>query len=127
VKILQRTRKPSRCWFISTSCTSSPSVCGYALRRTALDKSEIFSLETINANLIDFYVDDLLKSLKTIGDVVQITKELQVVLAIGGFQMTKVMFNEREVLDAFPPENHAPAAKILDNNNIKLKTYIAHA
>lgn len=94
--------------------TSSPSVCGYALRRTAADNSKNFSPETIDAVLRDFYVDDLLKSFKTTGQAVQITKELQELLAKGGFELTKVMSNEREVLNAFPLDHRAPAVKNLD-------------
>ncbi|KAL9956038.1 hypothetical protein ACROYT_G037457 [Oculina patagonica] len=60
--------------------TSSPSICGYALRRTAADNGE----GSPNYE--------------------------------GGFQLTKVMSNEREVLNAFPPEHRAPAVKDLDLN-----------
>ena len=42
--------------------TSSSSICGYALGRTAADNSEGFSSETVDAVMRDFYVDDLLKS-----------------------------------------------------------------
>ena len=96
--------------------TSSPSICGYALRRTAADNSEGFSSQTIDAVMRDFYVDDLLKSFETTSQAVEITKELQELLAKGGFQLTKVMSNEREVLNAFPPEHRAPAVKDLDLN-----------
>ena len=96
--------------------TSSPSICGYALRRTAADYSEGFSSQTINAVMRDFYVDNLLKSFETTGQAVETTKELQELLAKGGFQLTKVMSNEREVLNAFPPEHRAPAVKDLDIN-----------
>ena len=96
--------------------TSSPSICGYALRRTAADNSEGFSSETVDAVMRDFYVDDLLKSFETTSQAVEITKELQELLAKGGFQLTKVMSNEREVLNAFPPEHRAPAVKDLDLN-----------
>jgi hypothetical protein len=41
---------------------SSPSVVGYALRRTAVDNSQDYSQETLGAVTRDFYVDDLLKS-----------------------------------------------------------------
>lgn len=75
--------------------TSSPSICGYASRRTASDNSEGFSSETVDAVMRDFYVDDLLKSFETTSQAVEITKELQEVLAKGGFQLTKVMSNER--------------------------------
>lgn len=38
--------------------TLSPSICGYALRRTAVDNSEGFSSETVDAVMKDFYFDD---------------------------------------------------------------------
>ena len=96
--------------------TSSPSICGYALRRTVADNREGFSSETVDAVMRDFYVDDLLKSLETTSQAVEITKELQELLEKGGLQLTKVMSNEREVLNAFPPEHRAPAVKDLDVN-----------
>ena len=94
--------------------TSSPSVCGYALRKTATDNTEDFPRETVDAVMQDFYVDDLLKSFKTTGEVVEITKQLQKLLARGGFKLTKFMSNEREVLRAFQPEDRAPTFKNLD-------------
>ena len=96
--------------------TSSPSICGYALRRTAADNSEGFSAETVDAVMRDFYVDDLLKSFETTSQAVEITKELQELLAKGGFQLTKVMSNESEVLNAFSPEHRSLALKNLDLN-----------
>ena len=41
---------------------SSPSVAGYALRKTAKDNEQDFSAEVVDAVFRDFYVDDLLKS-----------------------------------------------------------------
>lgn len=38
--------------------TLSPSICGYALRRMAVDNSEGFSSETVDAVMKDFYFDD---------------------------------------------------------------------
>lgn len=86
--------------------TSSPSICGYALRRTAADNSEGFSSKTIDTVLRGFYVDDLLKSFETTGETLEVTKELQELLAKG-------MSNECKVLNAFP---RAPAVKDLDLN-----------
>ena len=68
--------------------TSSPSIRGYALRRTAADNSAGFSSETVDAVMRDFYVDD---SFGTTSQAVEITKELQELLAKGGFQLAKVM------------------------------------
>lgn len=42
--------------------TSSPSDCGYALKKTARDNNGDFSRETVDAAMRDFYVHDLLKS-----------------------------------------------------------------
>ena len=56
--------------------TSSPSICGYELRRTAANNREGFSLETVDAVMRDFYVDDLLKSFETTSQAVEIAKEL---------------------------------------------------
>ena len=58
----------------------------------------------------------MLKSFGTTSQAVEITKELQELLAKGGFQLTKVISNEREVLNAFPPEHRAPSVKDLDLN-----------
>jgi hypothetical protein len=41
---------------------SSPSVAGYAMRRTAEDNKHDFPWEVVDAVWRDFYVDDLLKS-----------------------------------------------------------------
>ena len=41
---------------------SSPSVAGYAMKRTAEDNKRDFSWEVVDAVWRDFYVDDLLKS-----------------------------------------------------------------
>ena len=96
--------------------TSSPSICGYELSRTAADNSEGFSSETVDTVMRDFYVDDLLKFFETISQAVEITKELQELLAKGGFQLTKVMLNEREVLNSFSLEHRPLAVKNLDLN-----------
>lgn len=71
--------------------TSSDNICGYALRRGAVDNSG-FSSETIGEVIS---IDDLLKSFETTNQAVEITKELEKRLAKGGFQLTKVMSNER--------------------------------
>ena len=94
--------------------TSSPSVFGYALRKTATDNTEDFSRETLDAVMQYFYVDDLLKSFKTTREAVEITKQLQELLARGGFKLTKFMSNDREVLRAFQPEDRTPTFKNLD-------------
>ena len=53
-------------------------------------KANGFSSETVDAVMRDFYVDDFLKSFETTSQAEEITKELQELLAKGGFQLTKV-------------------------------------
>ena len=81
---------------------SSPISCRCALRRTEAGHDKASS-ETFDAGFRDFYVDDLLKSFKTNTESVEITKELQELLARGEFQLTKVIYNEGGVLNASPP------------------------
>ena len=93
---------------------SSPSVAGYALRKTAKDNEQDFSSEVIDAVFKDFYVDDLLKSYGDSGHAVDVSRQLQELLARGGFQLAKWMSNHRNVLSAFPVEERAPHVKDLD-------------
>ena len=93
---------------------SSPSVAGYALRRTATDNSHDYSQETLDAVLRDFYVDDLLKSFSEPEEAKRVSKELESMLAKAGFQLTKWCSNSRELLQEFPVEGRAPTVKNLD-------------
>ena len=78
---------------------SSPSVAGYALRRTTKDNLYEYSSTAVDAVLRDFYVDDLLKSFSEMDEAKLVSKELQSLLAKGGFQLTKWNSNSREVLE----------------------------
>ncbi len=93
---------------------SSPSVAGYALRRTGKDNLHDYSPTTVDSALRDFYVDDLLKSFSDLEEARIVSKELQSLLAKGGFQLTKWNSNSREVLKEFPTEERAPVVKDLD-------------
>lgn len=56
---------------------SSPSVAGYALRKTAKNNEQEFSQEAVDAVSRDFYVDDLLKSFADSEHAANISKQLQ--------------------------------------------------
>ena len=71
--------------------TSSPSVAEYALRRTAKDNQSEYSPEAVDAVQRDFYVDDLLKSFPNSERAIEVCKQLQSILARGGFTLTKWM------------------------------------
>ncbi|XP_015754719.1 PREDICTED: uncharacterized protein LOC107334302 [Acropora digitifera] len=93
---------------------SSPSVAGYALRKTAKGNEQDFSAEVVDAVFRDFYVDDLLKSFADAERAVDLSGQLRDLLAKGGFQLTKWISNRHDVLPAFPVEERAPQIKDLD-------------
>ena len=88
----------------------------YALQRTALDNSEKFDADVISTVQKDFYVDDLIKSVKTSEDAIRMRQQLTRMLACGGFHLTKWNSNCRKVLDGVPLGEHS---KELSNINIK--------
>ena len=104
---------------------SPPSVAGYALRRTAQDNKRDFSQDVIDAVFRDFCVDDLLKSFPDSEQAIVVGKQIQELLARGGFELTKWISNSRSVFSAFPVEERAPHIKNLDLMSESLPMYRA--
>ncbi|EDO31920.1 predicted protein [Nematostella vectensis] len=78
----------------------------------AIDKNDASCFLTTQAVLRDFYMDDLVKSVPTKDEAIQIAKQLINLLSRGGFHLTKFMSNS-EVLDALPSHEIAQAWRIL--------------
>jgi len=78
--------------------TSSPSCCAFALNRCAEDNATNASPETVATVKQNFYVDDMLKSVKTVDDAAKLVDELTNLLVSCGFHLTKFLSNKREVL-----------------------------
>ncbi|CAG2254433.1 unnamed protein product [Mytilus edulis] len=74
--------------------TSSPSCTAYALKRTARDYAH-------------FYVDDCLKSVPSEQQAIKLATDLQSMLKMGGFRLTKWLSNKRNVLNAIPESERA--------------------
>ena len=72
------------------------------MRKTAHDNKDLFDAETVKTVHRNFYVDDLLKSVKTVKDAKRLYEQLTLMLASGGFHLTKWICNNREVLDVIP-------------------------
>ena len=104
--------------------TSSPSVCEFALRKTAKDNSSKYSAAAVNAVLHDFYVDDMLKSFNSTADAISTSHEIKRLLSEGGFKLTKWISNREEVVQSFDEKDRAPATKrvALDASSPKEKT-----
>lgn len=87
--------------------TWSPSICTYALQQTARDNSQDFKAEIVEAVLHDFYVDDLLKSVETECEAIQMITEIPKLLMKGGFRLCKWLSNKRRVIETVPDSERA--------------------
>ena len=80
----------------------SPSCAAFALRKPAEDNVGKFDDDIIETVFRNFYVDDLLKSVKSSEDAVRIYTQTSKLLFHGGFHLTKWISNKRDVLEAIP-------------------------
>lgn len=88
----------------------SPAVAIYCLRQSVRD-AEPDVKQFVNR---DFYVDDGLKSLPTVEAAVDLLKRTQDVLSDSNLRLHKIASNKREVMEAFPSQDHANDFKDLD-------------
>ena len=100
----------------------SPSCATFALRRVAEDNTSLFDDEVIQAVRRNFYVDDLLKSVKDADEAIKMQKQLADLLARGGFHLTKWVSNSRYVLDAIPENERSKELKNVNLEDDKLPT-----
>ena len=82
----------------------SPSAANFALRKVAEHNQGIFSDDTIQTLLHNFYVDDCLKAVATKDQAIRLATELQELLASGGFRLTKWLCNSKRVMRSIPAE-----------------------
>ena len=94
--------------------TSSPSVAGFALRRTAEENRTNASTTAMTAIQRHLYVDDLLMSVENSDKAVHLLSELTDLLASGGFQLAKQSSNCREVIETIPADLLAPQLSEID-------------
>ena len=94
--------------------TTSPSCANYALRRTALDFGSHFKSDVPKAIFDNFYVDDCLKSVATKEKAIQMIADLKKLCSMGGFHLTKLVSNSRDVLSALPVADRSKQVKTLD-------------
>ena len=97
--------------------TSSPSCTMFCLRQCAKDNETKYNQETIRTIERNFYIDDLLKSVPTAKQGVNLAKELTDVLRQGGFKLRKWASNSKEVLASIPGSDRAPTLASLDFDN----------
>ena len=72
---------------------SSPSCANLCLKKTTTLEQEKFDPETVRTVDRNFYVDDLMKSVKATEAAVRLVKQLREILANGGFRLHKWLSN----------------------------------
>lgn len=103
--------------------TSSPSCSSFALRKCAADQKDLFDFKTLDVVFNNFYVDDCLVSVPSESDAVQLYKDLTIMCANGGFNLTKWISNNHAVLAAIPEKDRETNVKNLDfdHNSLPLE------
>ncbi|XP_071950844.1 uncharacterized protein [Antedon mediterranea] len=93
----------------------SPAVAISGLRKTGMEGAAVFGMDV--KQLIDdnFYMDDLLKSLPTVEEAVDILKRTRDLLSTANIRLHKFTSTNPDVLAAFKPEELAPAASLVEN------------
>ena len=94
--------------------TSSGSCSNYDLRRIAVDNEAEFGKAAASTLLNNFYVDDLLKSIGNINIAKQFVKDVISMCRSGGFNLTKSVFNSKELLQSIPEQQKRQETKHQD-------------
>jgi hypothetical protein len=100
---------------------SSPSVCNYALKKTADDNESEFDADTISTVRRNFYVDDCLKSTKDETTAVKLVGQLSQLLYKGGFHLTKWISNSDTVLEAVPVNERSVSCQTFDIDSSQIE------
>lgn len=79
---------------------SSPSIANYALKQTAYESAFKFSEEARQSVLENFYVDDFVKAVDREDQAIALLKEVKEIVLQGGFNLTAVVSNSRNVLES---------------------------
>lgn len=102
---------------------SSPCTANYVLRKTADDNCDdpSFSPETIETVKRNFYMDDLLKSVRDEATATKLQRELTAPITRGGFRLTKWSSSSREVLSQIPNQEMASPSINLDLDDLPIE------
>ena len=85
-------------------------IATYAMRKTLEDQKveDEFVVDVVNRS---FYVDDCLRSVSSVEEAKKVVVDVKQVLQEGGFNLTKFVTNDEEVLEAIKEEDRAKEIK----------------
>ena len=84
--------------------SSSPGCSNYALKRTSIDYCKEFGEDVSSTLKKNFYVDDLLKSVRSVSEAIKLISQVTIMCRKGGFNLTQFVSNNKMVFDAIPEE-----------------------
>ena len=84
------------------------------LRRAADDGEEEFGTDAAAFIRKDFYVADGLKTVSTVPEAIQLIKASQAICSKACLRLHKIVSNKKEVLEAFPVDDHSKEIKELN-------------
>ena len=99
---------------------SSPGCSNFALKCTAEDGENELGVKAAETVKKNFYADDLLKSLPTEEEAIEVIHDVKNMCAKGGFNLTRFVSNSRRVIMSVLPEDRAKEIKGLDLGQDKL-------
>ena len=99
---------------------SSPSVVNYCMRKTADDNELTYSELAIDTLRRSFYMDDMIRSVKSVEEATRLIPEMEKLLEEGGFSLGKFMSTSRDVIESVPEEKRAKSLQNLDLNDCSL-------
>ncbi|XP_071833874.1 uncharacterized protein [Apostichopus japonicus] len=86
----------------------SPAVAISGLRKTGEEGEKVFGSDVRKIVESNFYMDDLLKSLPTVEEAVDVLKRTRDLLLTANIRLHKIASNNTDVLAAFEPDELAP-------------------
>eukprot|EP00794_Sanderia_malayensis_P001664 gene1664-biopygen1525 len=100
----------------------SPCCASFALKKTAVDNMDRYDYEITETVERNFYVDDMLKSMKDTESAIKLYTEVTKLLSCEGFHLTKWTSNKRDVLNAIPDCELSKELKSIDFEKDTLPT-----
>ena len=94
--------------------TSSGGCANFALKQAGKDGKSKFGSEAADTLDKNFYVDDLLKSVKDVNNAKVLISNVIGMCEEGGFNLTKIVSNNSEVVDSLPADKRAPLIRECD-------------
>ena len=82
--------------------TSSLGCSNYALKKTSTDYKDVYGFQASETLQRNFYVEDLLKSVKSEEQAIKLIEKIKLMCKSGGFNLTKFLSNSKTVLETIP-------------------------